>query len=66
MEVLWETVPPLRNGIVEAVAFTAFCAVCLNPAYHQLDHGIWKQYLFIYLLAKGTLKWSLLLVPKWP
>lgn len=39
-------VPPLWNGIVEAVAFAAFCAACLNPAYHQLDHGTWKQYFF--------------------
>lgn len=33
-------VPPLLNGIVGAVAYAAFCAVCLNSTYHELDHGI--------------------------
>lgn len=52
MEVPWETVRPLRNGVVEAVAFAAFCAVCLNPAYYQLDYGILET-IYLFILGEG-------------
>lgn len=61
MEFPWEMVPPLQNGIVGAVAFAAFCAVCLSPAY-QLARP-WNLET-VFFLAEGTLKWGLLLVPK--